>query len=151
LARRTLNSKVEDRDIDVMELSAEAVGRFDVVLFLGVLYHLRHPLLALERVASVTADHLIMDTRTDMLFHAAPAIAFYPGSELEADATNWCGPNLPALTSMLRSVGFERVEVIYQWSLPERIARAVTRFIRHGESPIRLVQQGKVVIHAWKS
>jgi tRNA (mo5U34)-methyltransferase len=47
LAREILGSRVEDDDIDVMELSPERVGTFDVVLFLGVLYHLRHPLLAL--------------------------------------------------------------------------------------------------------
>ena len=54
LAREALGSRVEDIDIDVMDLSPERVGTFDVVLFLGVLYHLRHPFLALERVASVT-------------------------------------------------------------------------------------------------
>ena len=37
-----------------MDLSPERVGTFDVVLFLGVLYHLPHPLLALERVAAVS-------------------------------------------------------------------------------------------------
>ena len=52
LAREVLNSRVEDSDTDVMDLSPERVGSFDVVLFLGVLYHLPNPLLALERVAS---------------------------------------------------------------------------------------------------
>jgi tRNA (mo5U34)-methyltransferase len=59
LAHRALNSGVEGREIDVLELSPDTVGEFDVVLFLGVLYHLRHPLLALERVASVTKRHLV--------------------------------------------------------------------------------------------
>jgi tRNA (mo5U34)-methyltransferase len=43
LARKTLNSKVEDMNVDVLELSPEIVGVFDLVLFLGVLYHMRHP------------------------------------------------------------------------------------------------------------
>ena len=62
LARTALRSKVEDMNIDVLELSPEKVGTFDVVFFLGVLYHMRHPLLALERIASVTArdgDHRV--------------------------------------------------------------------------------------------
>jgi SAM-dependent methyltransferase len=50
LAREALGSRVEDLDIDVMDLTPERVGTFDVVLFLGVLYHLRHPFLALEQV-----------------------------------------------------------------------------------------------------
>src|SRR5205809_2608018 len=58
LAREALGSRVEDVDIDVMDLSPERIGSFDVVLFLGVLYHVRHPFLALERVASVTRQYL---------------------------------------------------------------------------------------------
>ena len=58
LARTILGSRVEDIDIDVMDLSPERVGTFDVVLFLGVLYHLPHPLLALERIASVRPSSL---------------------------------------------------------------------------------------------
>src|SRR5437870_7721511 len=43
LARHALRSHVEDRTIDVLALSPDIVGTFDVVLFLGVLYHMRHP------------------------------------------------------------------------------------------------------------
>src|SRR5712671_3378036 len=56
LAREVMGSKVEDQDIDVLELSPERVGAFDIVLFLGVLYHMRHPMLSVERVASVTRE-----------------------------------------------------------------------------------------------
>src|SRR2546427_8484701 len=49
LAKRILNSRVEPLDISVYDLGPDSVGVFDVVLFLGVLYHLRHPLLALEK------------------------------------------------------------------------------------------------------
>ena len=56
LARKILNSKVEDMGMDVMDLSPERIGgMFDYVLFLGVtLYHLRHPLLGLEKISNVT-------------------------------------------------------------------------------------------------
>jgi tRNA (mo5U34)-methyltransferase len=56
LARQALGlgDAVEDRHIDVMDLSPETLGEtFDVVLFLGVLYHLKDPLGALQRVSSV--------------------------------------------------------------------------------------------------
>ena len=82
LARRVLGSSVEDREVDVHDLSPETVGVFDLVLFLGVLYHLPNPLLALERVASVTRHHLIMETAVDLLFARRPAAAFYPTDEL---------------------------------------------------------------------
>lgn len=112
LARRAYGSRVEGRLIDVMDLSPEAVGTFDLVLFLGVLYHLRHPLLALERVGSVTSRRLILETHVDMLSVDRPAIAFYPGTELNGDPTNWWGPNLSAVEGMLKTVGFQKVEVV---------------------------------------
>src|SRR4026209_1320594 len=106
LAREALGSAVADVDIDVMDLSPERLGTFDVVLFLGVLYHLRHPLLALERVSSVTRDQLIVGTVVGLVGFRWPAMAFYPGRELNNDPTNWCGPNLPAVRGMLESLGF---------------------------------------------
>src|SRR5690348_8229880 len=44
-AKQLIGSKVEYLTLDVNELSAQRLGRFDIVLFFGVLYHLRHPLL----------------------------------------------------------------------------------------------------------
>ena len=90
------------------------VGRFDVVLFLGVLYHLKHPWVALERVASVCDGPLILETHADLLDVRRPAMAFYPGDEVAGDASNWWGPNLAALKAMLREEGFARVEVVHR-------------------------------------
>jgi len=110
LARKVLGSRVEDQDIDPMEIREAATGTFDCVLFLGVLYHMRHPLYVLDRVASVTRKMLIMETHLDMLDVNRPAAAFYPGSELGNDPTNWWGPNIPAVIGMLRTAGFQRIE-----------------------------------------
>ena len=109
--RRVLGSKVEDMTIDVLELSPERVGTFDVVLFLGILYHMRHPLLALERAASVCDELMIVSTSIDMVSHERPAAAFYPGSTLNGDPTNWWGPNVPCVIAMLNDVGFVDVDV----------------------------------------
>src|SRR5215212_10626501 len=54
IAHKALNSQVRFLETSVYELSREQVGSFDIVLFLGVLYHLQHPLLALQRVCEVT-------------------------------------------------------------------------------------------------
>jgi tRNA (mo5U34)-methyltransferase len=110
-ARGALHSSVEDMEIDVMDLSPERVGTFDLVLFLGVLYHLRHPLLALERVRSVTKKLLIMETHVDLPQIERPVMAFYPGAELSKDPTNWFGPNEPCCIALLQSAGFRNVRV----------------------------------------
>jgi tRNA (mo5U34)-methyltransferase len=111
LARKALNSKVEDMEIDIMELSPDKIGSWDLVLCLGVLYHLRHPLLALERVFSVTGKQLILETVVELFSENKPAMVFYPGTELANDPTNWWGPNPAAVIAMLKDVGFSKVEL----------------------------------------
>jgi tRNA (mo5U34)-methyltransferase len=74
--------------MDPLELSPARIGTFDLVLFLGVLYHVRHPLLALERVFSVTHGQLILQTQIDLAAIDRPALAFYQGSDLNNDPTN---------------------------------------------------------------
>ena len=121
LARRALGSHVEDLDIDALELSPERVGRFDLVLFLGVLYHLPNPLLGLERAASVTADRLIVETHVDLLDVPEPAMRFYAGSELNGDPSNWWGPNPACVADMLRTVGFSKVHLVPRTRNPNRL------------------------------
>lgn len=112
LARRALNSKVEAMKIDVLDISPHKVGVFDLVLFSGVLYHVHHPLLALERVFSVTGKQLILETHVDMLECKRPAMVFHPGAEMNNDTSNWWGPNPAAVEAMLKTVGFRDVKVV---------------------------------------
>ena len=152
LARHTFGSKVEDVDIDVMDLSPERIGTFDVVFFLGVLYHLRHPLLALERVASVTKRLLILETVVDLVGFNRPAMAFYPGRELNNDPTNWWAPNVPALHGMLRDVGFDRVRTVTPTpSVAYRAARAASHKLRGRNSLRDAFHQDRAVVHGEKT
>ncbi len=152
LARTALGSKVEDVDIDVMDLSPERVGEFDVVFFLGVLYHLRHPLLALERIAAVTRGLLILETVVDMVGIRRPAAAFYQGRDLNNDPTNWWGPNVPALHAMLKEVGFAEVRTISpRHSMWYRAARAASHAMRGKNTLARAFRQDRAVVHAVKS
>jgi tRNA (mo5U34)-methyltransferase len=151
LARRALGSHVEDVDVDVMDLTPERVGTFDVVLFLGVLYHLPHPLLALERVASVTRDLLILETVVDMVGVRRPAAAFYPARDLNGDPTNWWGPNIPAVHGMLQAVGFSSVRTVTPPpSAPYRAARALWHKVNGKNSIGAAFRQDRCVFHARK-
>lgn len=151
LARTILKSRVEDVDIDVLDLTATHVGTFDLVLFLGVLYHLPNPLLALERVAAVTKGRLILETVVDMVGVRRPAAAFYPDRELASDPTNWWGPNHAAVCGMLRAVGFARVDVITPpSSAVRRASRAVAHWWRGQNSLVGAFRQERAVFHAFK-
>ena len=146
LAREAFQSKVEDKHIGVLDLSAEAVGTFDLVLFLGVLYHMRHPLLALERIASVTKEQLILETHIEELPTQKPAMVFYPGGELDEDPSNWWGPNCAAVEAMLRVVGFSKVMVHHiAPSAPE--AGALQRVFGR---PAPEANRSRIVFHAWR-
>jgi tRNA (mo5U34)-methyltransferase len=151
LAREALQSRVEDVDIDVMDLSPDRIGTFDVVFFLGVLYHLPHPLLALERVASVARDLLILETVVDLVGVHRPAAAFYPGRELNNDPTNWWGPNVPAVEAMLHAVGFKQVEIVSpQRSAWYRAARAISHHVRGKDRLALAFRRDRAVVHARK-
>ena len=106
-------SRVDYRQMDVYEITPQSVGRFDYVLFLGVLYHLKHPLLALERVCAVTKEMAIVDSfvlRENFDQNATPMMEFYENDEMEGQTDNWCAPNLACLMAMSRTAGFARVE-----------------------------------------
>lgn len=152
LAREALKSNVEELDLDVMDLSPERAGTFDVVLFLGVLYHLPNPLLALERVASVTGGLLVLETAVDLVGLSRPAAAFYPDRELNSDPTNWWGPNHAAVVGMLRSAGFASVDVITPpRSAGFRAARAVKHWLSGRNSLGAAFRQDRAVFHAYKA
>ena len=110
-ARARLGLQVEDLEIDVHDLSPETIGgRFDVVLFLGVLYHLKNPLLALEKVASVCGETLVLETIVDTRWSSRPTMVFFPGSEKNNDPTNWWAPNVRCVVAMLETLGFGKVQ-----------------------------------------
>jgi tRNA (mo5U34)-methyltransferase len=152
LAHRLLGSKVQSKLIDPLDLAPDAVGgTYDVVLFLGVLYHMKHPLLALERIASVTGDLLIIETEVDNLLVPSPSLAFYPATELNDDPSNWFGPNAKAVEGMLRAVGFKRVETIWRSSFARRVARAVKMRVQGGHPLLRGLGRDRMTWHAYKS
>jgi 2-polyprenyl-3-methyl-5-hydroxy-6-metoxy-1,4-benzoquinol methylase len=63
-AKNLPDSKVEFLNLEVNELSSRRPGRFDIVLFFGVLYHLRHPLPALEKIVELSTDLALVESFT---------------------------------------------------------------------------------------
>ena len=122
-------AKVLGLDIEYRKLSVYDVGalgeRFDVVLFMGVLYHLRHPLLALDLIREHVAGEMLvfqsMQRGSTELAHVAQDYSFSEDKHFDArgypklhfiencyatDPTNWWVPNRACAEAMLRSAGF---------------------------------------------
>jgi tRNA (mo5U34)-methyltransferase len=118
IAHRKLGSKVTYRECDLFEIPQAALGKFDYVFFLGVLYHTKHPLLALELVCGLTLDVAIVESyvtdAADWEKHRGdiPTLEFYEADELGGQLDNWCGPTVGCLIAMSRAAGFARVEVL---------------------------------------
>ncbi len=123
-AANVTGANIEFRKLSVYDIGA--IGeRFDIVLFLGVLYHLRHPLLALDLIHEhVARDILVFQSmqrgsnavraqeqdydfwRTDIFDEAEfPRLHFIEES-YAGDPTNWWVPNRACTEAMLRSAGF---------------------------------------------
>lgn len=111
-ARSVLGIDVDAREIDVAELSPDTVGKFDIVLYLGVFYHRYDAIEALARAARLAKHALVVETHLDLQHIDRPAMAFYPGSELAGDETNWWGPNVHCMKALLLGHGFSEVEFL---------------------------------------
>jgi tRNA (mo5U34)-methyltransferase len=114
---QALDSRVDYRRFDMYELTPERIGKFDIVLFMGVLYHLKHPLLALERVCALATDFAAVESfilrethRPGANVQGRAVMEFYETDELGGQTDNWCGPSLPCLLALCRTAGFARVE-----------------------------------------
>jgi tRNA (mo5U34)-methyltransferase len=125
LASETLGyDDIEFAKLDVYDVGA--IGEtFDLVIFMGVLYHLRHPLLALDLIREhVAADMLLFQsmqrgsshvlplekdyefTETDIFFETGYPKLHFVEREYSEDWTNWWVPNRACTEAMLRSAGF---------------------------------------------
>jgi tRNA (mo5U34)-methyltransferase len=120
--RYGLEGAVTFRQGTVYDL-ADTDEQWDLVLFMGVLYHLRHPLLALDAVAAATRRTLVLQTltmpgdarvaappdldiddRRRLLDPGWPVMAFIE-HRLAGDGTNWWAPNAACVEAMARSAG----------------------------------------------
>jgi len=111
-AKAMLNSKVEHVVADICHLTPRDIGYFDIVLFFGVLYHLKHPMLAVERVCELTTDLACVESfvTDDQPSGTIPAMEFYEGTQLAGQFDNWVGPNVSCLLALCRTAGFARVD-----------------------------------------
>lgn len=114
VARAALDSRVKPIELDFMECDLATFGRWDIVLYLGVLYHMQDPIRALRRLYEVTGTLAIVETEALTIpeHETEPYWRFYPRAELNHDVSNWWVPNLAGLVGGLESAGFSDVRVV---------------------------------------
>lgn len=124
--RKVLGLDIEYRRLNVYELDSRTTGQFDITLALGLIYHLKHLVLALEKLFQATRELLIIETaiqppeRTpesfthplgaaEMRLH--PLVYVENPREAKEQVFNWFLPSTAALEALLKNTGFDEVEV----------------------------------------
>jgi tRNA (mo5U34)-methyltransferase len=123
-AARTLGLDIEFQKVSVYDID-QVPGTFDYVFFMGVLYHLRYPLFALDKLVKKVGGKLVFQTMIrgseqvrnwEENYHfwnkeifASPEFPcmYFIEQKYANDPTNWWIPNRPAAEAMLRSAGLE--------------------------------------------
>jgi tRNA (mo5U34)-methyltransferase len=127
LVRRMLGVDVEFRRMNIYELKPHEIGQFDITLALGLIYHLKHLVLALENLYKVTREMLIIETailpaeyrptpfthplgETEMRLHAFALVENPP--DAKEQVANWFLPSIEGLEALLKNIGFDSIEVV---------------------------------------
>jgi tRNA (mo5U34)-methyltransferase len=99
---------------DFQKVDLASLGEFDVVLYLGVLYHMKEPLTCLERVRAVTKEVAVIETEAVHLsgLEHEVLLQFHAGMSLRIDYGNWFVPTMLALHNLCRAAGFSQVVTV---------------------------------------
>jgi len=137
IAAQLLGSRVVFRQANIYHLTPEEIGTFDLVLFLGLLYHLPDPVRAMRIVRRLCTARMYLETLViddampmpdgsetslaalDERLAAIPLMQFFPGASYNGDPTNYWGPNVRCVEAMLAEAEF----------LVERVARVPRRAV----------------------
>lgn len=125
--RRVLGLDIDYQRMSVYDLDPRALGQFDVTLALGLIYHCKHLVLALEKLFLVTRKLLVLETAIYPRRHEPRPFVYPVGGteptlhpiayiENQPDAKeavyNWFLPGTSALCALLKNIGFDEVEVL---------------------------------------
>lgn len=154
-ARQALGSSVTPVVGDFATMDLDVLGEFDVVLYLGVLYHMEEPLTCLKRVRSATKQVAAVETVAIKVpgRESERLVEFHAGNDLGEDFGNWYVPSLSALEALCRAAGFSKVETIVGPPVDEAPAGGSSRLSRRLREAVRAAPPPTVhyraLVHAY--
>jgi tRNA (mo5U34)-methyltransferase len=107
IAKTILNSKVKDYIENIEDMTPEKYGTFDIILFLGVLYHLQNPMLAIKNINDLLnkTGKIVIETTTRNNDLDKPVMEFHHKNSLNNDNSNWWSPNILCIEQMFNGFG----------------------------------------------
>jgi tRNA (mo5U34)-methyltransferase len=120
------DSRCKRMEMSIYDVSPETLGLFDVVFFFGVIYHLRHPLLALDKLSAVCTGSIFIESAViddysayrgmGQGYEGHMVMEFYPDDQFGMNHTNWWSPTTQCLGHMVRAAGFKDIQ---SWKLKD--------------------------------
>jgi tRNA (mo5U34)-methyltransferase len=125
--RNVKGLEIDYQRMSVYDLDSRELGQFDVTLALGLIYHCKHLVLALEKLFLVTRELLILETAIYPPEKAPKSFVYAEGGtrptlhpiayvenlpDAKEAVFNWFLPSTAALTALLKNVGFDEVSVL---------------------------------------
>jgi tRNA (mo5U34)-methyltransferase len=111
-ARKILKSNVKYLRMNLFDIKEE---RFDIVIFFGVLYHTKYPLLALEHLYSIVEELLVLESHYVIDKGEGAYMKLYAGDQQNLDPTCWWGPTTECIQKMCEIAGFKKVEKVREY------------------------------------
>ena len=113
-----LDSQVNLEKGDLFTWKKPKGRKYDLVLCMGVVYHVKDIIGAFERLYHYCDDMLILETHvaTGLDVIKNPIARFYPGSELNDDETNYWGCNCQMIDALIKHAGFKITKFINLWN-----------------------------------
>ena len=149
-AHRAFNSLVVPQQFDIEKKDLRTLGTFDVVFFLGVLYHLKNIVQVVEALAQITRELLIVETAIDCRWNHRPMASYYPILKpgvrdfRTGDPTTYWGPNEACVRGMLKDAGFSRFKTTF-FTGPIYSIGSALKFRR-----LDALSYGRLAMHAYK-
>ena len=121
IAKKILNSEVKMINMDLIDATPENIGKYDVILFAGVLYHLDDPYRSLKIVKELLNEGgmLFIETHCTIDMPDIPIMVFHPADSLNGDSSNIWSPNELCLTKMMEELG--DMVFIQSWHKEDRL------------------------------
>jgi len=125
------NSKIKMQQMNLYDLKADSFGLFDVVIFPGVLYHLRYPFWALKKIREVMklGGHLLIETAIWEAEHNNSMLFCPIGEDSPYEGSSCSFFNEKGLVDTLKSMGFETVSIDYLRSPVKNLRSRIAPFL----------------------
>jgi tRNA (mo5U34)-methyltransferase len=129
------DSVCQRHEMTVYDVSPDKLGMFDCIFFFGTLYHLRYPLLALDKLAAISSGTIIVESA--ILDDYSPyngglghgyagnqmVMEFYPSKNYGDNESNWWAPTLNCLANMVAAAGFTNLQAWKLADAPEHVSQ----------------------------